>query len=521
LELPEAGAFWREVLADVSDAVVLQDPAGRVRWHNPAASRLFPATRTEGWAEPGSSDAGPAVELRLETDGAGYVKSGDRRFPSKCRTVRGGWRIWTLSRAEDLPPATGDRIDGFLSEAGARLAGAWDRAHTASLVAELAAGALGDCAIVVLPTTRGRWEWWRHEKKLGAAKGLTRRVPPEAAPVLTRNVVGTGQPGVHSLPPEEVLALPSVLAEPLGPCVHVSAVPLLSQDGVSIGAIVLGCRDERPAFGGENRRALLEFTRRASAALSGAYRFERQREAIEGLQTTLGPSELPELPSARLEVWYEPTHGPLEIGGDFYDVHSREDGSALLVLGDICGNGAEAAALTGRVRHSLAALHLVERDGQRLLNRLNEILIASGSSRFATLVVGSVSATESGGLRLTVASGGHPPPLVLRRSGVVEELVVQGMLVGVSPDARFAECTVELAEGDMCVMYTDGITEARGPHDRSKLYGPERLTAVLAECADLPAHTVLRRVRESVHEWLGGAEHDDMAVLAIQCVPED
>jgi serine phosphatase RsbU (regulator of sigma subunit) len=73
----------------------------------------------------------------------------------------------------------------------------------------------------------------------------------------------------------------------------------------------------------------------------------------------------------------------------------------------------------------------------------------------------------------------------------------------------------------MCVMYTDGITEARGPHDRSKLYGPERLTAVLAECADLPAHTVLRRIRESVHEWLGGAEHDDMAVLAIQCVPED
>jgi serine phosphatase RsbU (regulator of sigma subunit) len=90
----------------------------------------------------------------------------------------------------------------------------------------------------------------------------------------------------------------------------------------------------------------------------------------------------------------------------------------------------------------------------------------------------------------------------------------------VSPDARFAECSVELAEGDVCLMYTDGITEARGHHDRSKLYGPERLSALLAECADLSAEAVLRRVKESVHDWLGSIEHDDMAVLAIRCVPD-
>jgi serine phosphatase RsbU (regulator of sigma subunit) len=310
-----------------------------------------------------------------------------------------------------------------------------------------------------------------------------------------------------------------VLAEPLGPCARVSAVPLLTEDG-AIGALVFGNHDEHPPFGDEHGHALLEFARRAATALFTAYRFERQSEAIEGLKTTLGPSDLPEVPGARMAVWYEPARGPLDIGGDFYDVHSREDGSALVVLGDICGNGAEAAALTGRVRHSLAALHLVERDGQNLLKRLNEVLIASGSSRFATLVVGSVSATEDGGVRLTVASGGHPPPLVLRRSGKVEELLVQGMLIGVSPDARFAECSVELAEGDVCLMYTDGITEARGHHDRSKLYGPERLSALLAECADLSAEAVLRRVKESVHDWLGSIEHDDMAVLAIRCVPD-
>jgi serine phosphatase RsbU (regulator of sigma subunit) len=518
--LPEAGAFWREVLAEVSDAVVLQDPEGRLRWYNSAASRLFPKPRNGGWSEPRSSGVGPVIELRREGDVTGHVDCGDRRFPARCRMVQGGWRIWTVTRTEaDSAPANGHGIDGFLSEAGARLAGGSDRDRTARLIAELAATGLTDCAVVVLPTTRGRWEWWLHEKNAGAVRGMTRRVPPDAAPVLTRSVAGTNRSAVFSLPREEILALPAVLAEPLGPCARVSTVPLLTQDG-AMGALVFGNHDEHPPFGDEHGRALFEFAQRASTALFTAYRFQRQTEAIEGLKTTLGPPELPEVPGARMAVWYEPARGPLDIGGDFYDVHSREDGSALVVLGDICGNGAEAAALTGRVRHSLAALHLVERDGQNLLKRLNEVLIASGSSRFATLVLGSVSVTEDGGVRLTVASGGHPPPLVLRRSGKVEELLLQGMLVGVSPDARFAECSVELAEGDVCVMYTDGITEARGHHDRSKLYGPERLSALLAECADLSAEALLRRVREAVHEWLGNIEHDDMAVLAIQCVPD-
>lgn len=516
--LPETGEFWREALADVSDAVILQDADGQIRWCNQAASEWFPSAGDGGWIEPEQvavlaldSGAGPSQDV-------GYVEYGGRRFPARCRTVNDDWRIWTCSRPAAYAAAEiRQGVEGFLAEVGVRLAGVWDRSRTAALIAELAAVELADFAFVVLPTTRGRWEWW-NGSPAGSARGRVRRVLPELVPVLTQTLSGIGPRDACPLPRAEVLNLPPVFAASLGPCAQVSVVALNAEDGSGpTGAVVLGTRGEQSVFGDGQAFAITEFARRAGAALASAYRFERQQAAIDGLKTTLSPTELPELPGARLAVWYEPADGPLDIGGDFYDVHPRADGSALVVLGDICGNDAEAAALTGRVRHSLAALHLVEQDGERLLRRLNDLLIASGSSRFATLVVGSATALDEGGLRLTLTSGGHPAPLVLRRSGLVEELALQGMLVGVSAQARFAECTVELADGDTCLIYTDGITEARGSHDRSELYGQERLSAMLHECAEQPAQLVVKRVREAVHDWLGDTEHDDMALLAIQC----
>lgn len=511
-DLPDTGGFWREALTDVSDAVILQDAEGQIRWCNPAALEWFPSLDGGGWVEPGR-----VAVLGLGNSDEGYVEYGGARFPAVCRTVQDGWRIWTCSRGPEGPVG----IEGFLAEAGVRLTGVWDRALTAAVIAELAAAELADFAYVVLPTTRGRWEWWSAGAPSGVAKGRVRRVLPELAPLLSQTMSGAGHVRARPLPPAEVLNLPTAFAAILGPCMHVSVVSLIAEDGSGpVGAIVLGNRGEDLPFGDKQGLAVTEFARRAGAAMSSAFHFERQRDAIDGLKTTLGPTELPSVPGSRLAVWYEPAKGALDIGGDFYDVHPRADGSALVVLGDICGNGAEAAALTGRVRHSLAALHLVERNGKRLLQRLNEILIAAGSSRFATLIVGSMQALDDGGLRLTLTSGGHPAPLVLRKSGEVEELALQGMLVGVSPQARFADCVVELAEGDICLIYTDGISEARGTHDRAELYGQERLSEMLAECTGLPAHLVVKRVREAVHEWLGEAEHDDMALLAIECAAE-
>jgi sigma-B regulation protein RsbU (phosphoserine phosphatase) len=513
-ELPETGSFWRELLADVRDAVVLQDADGQVRWFNPAAYELFSTLHPGGWPE-----AGHALEDLLEPDSSepdndGFVEYAGRPLPVRYRTIAGGWRIWTFSVPAEPEQDSARRLDGFLADVGARLIGAQDRDATASLVAELAAGELADGVLVVLPISRGRWEWWCAEAGVATARGKVRRIRPAAAPVFTEAVLGRRSAAVE-LPSAEILGLPLALSGRLGHRTSVFVASLAADDSGVAGAVVFGSTAGGVAFGEHGRRAIIEFTRRAGAALAGAHRFGLQAEATEGLKTTLRPRRLPEVPGTRTSVWYEPTSGALDVGGDFYDLHPRADGSALLVLGDICGNGAEAAALTGRVRHSLAALHLVERDERRLLQRLNEALLAAGSSRFATLVVGS--AVPSGlGVRLTLASGGHPSPLVLRRTGEVEEVVLPGMLVGISPHARFAEGAVELADGDLCLLYTDGITEARGHHDRTQLYGQERLTALLDGCVDFTADEVVERVRASVREWLGEADHDDIALLVLQ-----
>jgi serine phosphatase RsbU (regulator of sigma subunit) len=442
----------------------------------------------------------------------GQVDVAGRRRGARIRALPGGWHAWTVAVDEVTHRRTGD----FLADAAPRLAGARGRHGTSRVIAELAASALGETVFVLLPTTRGRWEWWSCDRTAGHGHGRIRRVPAQVAPVLAATFSAVGPPQVAPVPAAEVATLPSIVADRLAGYHEVSVVSLgLSATAGVTGAMLLG-RDADLEFGEDQARAVVEFARAAGTALANAQRYARQEEATRGLETTLRPVDPPEIERARFETWYEPAGGVLAVGGDFYDVVPWDDGSAFVVLGDICGKGAEAAALTGRVRQSLTALAMVERDGRTLLRLLNELLIAGGSNRFATLVLGSVTPSPDG-LTLTLASGGHPAPLILRHEGGVEEVTVPGTLVGISPQARFAEARVQLGEGDICLLYTDGITEARNRHDPAQLFGDDRLRAILADAAGQPAREVMRRLRQAVRDWLGSSAHDDIAVLAVEC----
>jgi sigma-B regulation protein RsbU (phosphoserine phosphatase) len=264
---------------------------------------------------------------------------------------------------------------------------------------------------------------------------------------------------------------------------------------------------------------LVKFAERAGRASAAGRRFDRLTEAADELQSTLRPAALPVLPGIRMAAIYRPAAGPVTVGGDFYDIHLQPDGGTLFTLGDVCGNGAEAAALSGRVRQALAALRLVEDDPRRLLLLLNQALLGIGGSKFATMVVGTITRRGGGALVLRLSSGGHPAPLVLRRDGTVEVVAVPGMLVGIMPKAEFGENTVELAPQDTCVLYTDGITEARGGDDGDELFGSERLRMVLADCVGLSVEKVAARVDQAVQRWSGGDSRDDIALLAIQAAP--
>ncbi len=381
------------------------------------------------------------------------------------------------------------------------------------LVVELAVPTLADCAMLILPDIRGRLEWWRWSGRGRCLRGRVRRPSVDAAPRLSAVLTGNFLEADLS---DEVVGLPRALAEPLARHHKVTALSLpASESGVARGALLLACRGSGV---GVSRDVVEEFTVRASRAVSAAYRFERQKAAADELTAPLRPPVLPVVPGIRMAAIYRPSAGPLDVGGDFYDIHLQDDGSSLFMLGDVCGKGAEAAAMSGRVRQALAALRLVEGEPRRLLRLINQTLLGTGGSKFATLVVGLMARRGSGSLLIRVSSGGHPAPVVVRKDGV-EIVAVPGMLVGIMPKAEFGESTVELGKQDTFVAYTDGITEARGGPDGEELFGSARLRAVLAECAGAPVEQVVARVDEAVQQWTNGQSRDDIALLAIQSAP--
>jgi hypothetical protein len=408
--------------------------------------------------------------------------------------------------------ATDHRL-AFLNEVGGRLVGAIDLEEAASLVVELAVPTLADCAMLVLPDIRGRLEWWRWSGRGRCLRGRVRRPSADAAPRLSAVLTGSL---LESDLSDEVVGLPRALAEPLARYHKVAALSLpAAESGVVRGALLLACRGSDL---GVSRDVVEEFTVRASRAVSAAYRFERQKAANDELTAPLRPPVLPVVPGIRMAAIYRPSGGSLDVGGDFYDIHLQDDGSTLFMLGDVCGKGAEAAAMSGRVRQALAALRLVEGEPRRLLRLINQTLLGTGGSKFATLVVGLMARRGSGSLLIRVSSGGHPAPIVVRQDGV-EVVAVPGMLVGIMPKAEFGESTVELAPQDTFVAYTDGITEARGGPDGEELFGSARLRAVLAGCAGAPVEQVVARVDEAVQQWTNGQSRDDIALLAIQSAP--
>jgi serine phosphatase RsbU (regulator of sigma subunit) len=238
------------------------------------------------------------------------------------------------------------------------------------------------------------------------------------------------------------------------------------------------------------------------------------------LQESLAAPRLPETPGVEWGAAYRPARETLRVGGDFYEVvggTGRSERSAFL-LGDVCGKGIEAAVLSGRVRQSWHALRLLEDQPGRLLDLLNTALLDAVATRdeplrFATMVLGDARPLPGGGVALRLATGGHPQPLVLRVDGTVEPVPVAGMLVGGLREARFGEADVVLAPGDTCLLYSDGVVEARGSGD---FFGEERLAATLPRCAGAPAAVVCEHLEQTVVSWLDGHDHDDVALLAIR-----
>jgi serine phosphatase RsbU (regulator of sigma subunit) len=236
---------------------------------------------------------------------------------------------------------------------------------------------------------------------------------------------------------------------------------------------------------------------------------EERAHIASTLQASLLPPELPAIPGLAVAGCYRP--GAADVGGDFYDVFPLRDRYWGFILGDVCGKGPAAAAKTAMARYTLRTAAMLEHPPAEVLGVLNAALLERGEPEsFCSAVFIRLQPGETGAAGELVVAG-HPRPLVRRASGEVERLETGGALLGILDGDVSLRVPLSLRTGDVLLIYTDGVTEARR---RGELFGEDRLVQVLAG-AGRSVTEVARAVEDAVHDFADHDRADDVALLAI------
>jgi sigma-B regulation protein RsbU (phosphoserine phosphatase) len=247
----------------------------------------------------------------------------------------------------------------------------------------------------------------------------------------------------------------------------------------------------------------------------------RLQDLVATLQRSLLPPVLPMVPGLDAAAHYYAA-SPDELGGDFYDLFPLSGLSWGLFLGDVCGKGAPAAALTSLIRYTLRTAAVYDADPATVLRTVNTALheqYLHDDRSFCTVIFG-VLTSDGDGFTVTLARGGHPAPLLMRADGTADYLPMPlGPLIGVWADVVFASTTFRLHPGDTLLLFTDGLTEARAPTtDQSGRYGDEALRAFARDLAPSTAAAAVTAII-ALLESLGDGCQDDTAVLALGVPP--
>jgi PAS domain S-box-containing protein len=287
-------------------------------------------------------------------------------------------------------------------------------------------------------------------------------------------------------------------------------VPLTARQRV-LGTLSLLRMRDAPRYEQDDLILAEELARRAAIAVDNARLFESTRRLARTLQESLLPQVIPEIPGVKISARYRAALEGQEVGGDFYDVFSLGPERWGVAVGDVCGKGPQAAALTALGRYTLRAL--AEPDAPRLLRQLNDAVIRNPevpSHRFLTLLFASIH-PEAGRLELQLAAGGHPPPLVLRAGGNVETIAVRGPLIGIDREVNFEAQYLVLEPGDSMLLYTDGLTDARAP---AVQITDDELAELLASGHGMDGPDLAEFIEESA--TAGEAPRDDIAILVLE-----
>ncbi len=291
----------------------------------------------------------------------------------------------------------------------------------------------------------------------------------------------------------------------------VLCVPL-SDGERSYGTLTLA----RPAgsghFGMADIGLVEELGEQLALAIRADRKFRHSTEIASALQASLLPRQLRPIPGVEVAASHAPATLAQDAGGDFYDIYPAREGWGLSI-GDVCGKGQDAAAVTAAARHAIRVLAHWDSDPAGVLRSANEIMMEEEfGGRFVTACVGHLR-WRDGGLHVVLGSAGHPWPVLVKPDGRTEVLPGGGLPLGIFPDSEPSTAEVELAPGDVLFLFSDGLTSACGP---DMVYFEDRLTDELAALGGQPADRVVSAVRDMVLEFCRGQLRDDVTMLALR-----
>ena len=533
---------FEATLSNLAEAVLVRDRTGRLVYANPAAARLLGVDSvSEVTSAPRGSLAARydmfderGAPLTMDDLPARRAQRGERADPVLVRNVvrATGRERWLVNKATPVFAADGslslivsviedvtevkraELAQRLLSEAGKALSSSLDFQQTLQRVAQLAVPELADwCGV----TLRGESDALEQvavahtdQRKVELARALGERYPPRiGAPIGIGEVIRTG---VAQLMPEitsEVLDWGD-LADEQKKLVSelqirsVIVVPLAVPGRPPFGALSLISAESGRVFDADDLALAEELGRRAAAAVENARLYTERSRVAETLQQSLLPPRLPEIQGFRLASMYRAAGEHTEVGGDFYDAFEVPGGWIVLV-GDVAGRGADAAALTSLSRYTFRTAAKLLGDPLSALEQLNTALRERPQMALVSVCCALLTDDVA-----TVILAGHPPAYHLRAGGA-RPVGRFGPLLGAFEQPDWKPASVALQAGDQLVLYTDGVTDTVGENER---FGEERLAETLRAAGD--ATETVNAIERALTRFAEGPQADDTAVLVVE-----
>ena len=541
------------MLSGVADAVTAQTPDGRLLFANEAAVRTlgfesreallaapltdllgrydifdeagrpFALTELPGRRALAGEDAPEATvrfrvretgEERWSTIKASPVRDGDGRISMAINVIED---ITAHKRAE--------LSQAFLARSSDVLSGWLGSGELLTRIAELAVPEIADWCAVDLLSADGRLErvalTHADPALQSQALELSRRFPPDPA---TKggaySVIRSGEPMLFEDVSDEFLRRSTrsedqyALLRELG-IRSAIIVPMRTRER-TLGTLTFATGPSGRRYDEYDVEVAQELSRRCATAIDNNRLYSERSYIARTLQEGLLPLELPDIPGIEAAVRFRHSGDGGEVGGDFYDLFETGSRGWTVVLGDVCGKGPDAAAVTALARYTLRTAALRHRLPSRSLSILNEALLRQRSDRRFCTVAYAYLETVDGGARVGFASGGHPLPLLLHSDGEVETVGMAGTLLGVVADPDLEDRSLVLGRGDTLIFFTDGVIEPRGP---GATIDEARLAELVAACAGRGADAIAAEIEQAALSSHGGRPRDDIAVLVLRVSP--